>query len=121
HPTANTGAPPAGNGRSVQLSPPSELANPSPPLVALYIRFGCRSSKAMLNIVLFGLIPMSMRLQLVPPSLLRNRTPTSLWNEAPAATQIVFGSPGTSRISRQYVWPLGFSGSSLALAPSAPP
>src|SRR5262249_61395144 len=74
----------------------------------------------MLNIVLFGLIPMSVRLQLVPPSLLRNRTPTSLWNEAPAATQIVFGSPGTSRISRQYVWPLGFSGSSLALAQCAP-
>ena len=51
--------------------------------------------------VVFGLTPMSTRAQLVPPSLLRNRAPTSLWKFAPAATQMVFGSPGTSRMSRQ--------------------
>ncbi len=70
--------------------------------------------------VVLGLTPMSIRFQLTPPSLLRNRTPTSLWKFAPAATQMVLGSPGTSRMSRQYVCPLGFSGSSLALAQCPP-
>ena len=38
----------------------------------------------------------------------------------PAATQMVFGSPGTSRMSRQYVCPLGFNGSRRALTQCSP-
>jgi hypothetical protein len=51
--------------------------------------------------VVLGLTALSTRAQLEPPSALRNRAPTSLWKFAPAATQTVFGLPGTSRISRQ--------------------
>ena len=92
---------PVGSGRSIQLSPPSSLANTSPPLVAQNMRRGCRASKASANMVVFGSTPMFTRLQLAPPSLLRNSAPTSLWKFEPAATQMVFGSPGTSRMSRQ--------------------
>jgi len=76
-------------------------ATTSPPLVAQDIRAGRRSSKASVNIVCAGLIPISTRVQLSPPSELRNSTPTSLWNAAPAATHSLRGVPGTSRMSRQ--------------------
>src|SRR5258705_412846 len=92
---------PAGRGRSIQLSPSSSLANTSPPLVAQNMRRGCRASNASANMVVFGSTPIFIRLQLAPPSLLRKSAPTSLWKFEPAATQMVLGSPGTSRMSRQ--------------------
>ena len=49
------------------------LPNTSPPLVALYIRLGCRSSNASLNIVWLGCRPMSTRFQDVPPLVLRKQ------------------------------------------------
>jgi hypothetical protein len=84
------------------------------------MRLGCRSSKAMANIVVLGSTPMSTRAQLAPPSVVRNRAPRSLWKFAPAATQMVFGSPGASRMSRQYVCPLAFSASRRALTQCSP-
>src|SRR2546427_4522650 len=84
------------------------------------MRVGRRGSNATLNIVVFGLNPMSIRLQVAPPSVLRNRAPSSLWKYAPPATQMVLGSPGTLRMSRQYVWPFGLRGSSRALAQCSP-